>query len=92
MIETYDRAGELLERKVVEAGSVPERMRAMLERDEVKELRARKLEVGDTLAIEGRTIRLTEAGFRRVDRYDPSKTYELTPIERALIGLIKAPK
>lgn len=89
MMESFNRAGDLLARKVIDlsAGdSAAQAMAAMLNDPAVKEVRSRKIDVGEEVGLGGRTLRLTDAGWRRVDRYDPRQTHELTPMERRLVS------
>jgi len=61
-------------------------MAAALEDPTVREIRTRKIGVGEEVELGGRRLRLTEGGWRRVDRYDAAVTHELTPMERRLVS------
>lgn len=80
---------ELLQRKILDL-SQPDQaasaMKAALEDPAVKEIRTRKIEVGEEVQVGGKTLRLTDAGWRRVDTFEPTKTHELTPMERRLVS------
>lgn len=51
-----------------------------------KKAASRTPKEGDEVGLEGRTLRYTAAGWRRVDPKDPRKTHNLTPAEKTFIG------
>lgn len=86
MMEAHYSDGRV-ERQIVPLTEAALRMQELLADPTLQEVRTRKIEVGEEVEVEGRTLRFTDAGWRRVDRRDPMRTHELTPVERRMVGL-----
>ncbi len=85
MMEAHYTDGSILrEGKPLDA--VLTRMQELLEDPAVVEIRTRKIEVGEEVDVVGRTLRFTAGGWRRLDRHNPHRTHDLTPVERRLVG------